>query len=1062
MEALAALSLACNVLQLVGISLKISKALKTIRAENEPDKSAQSYAAALRQYGHEVTQSLATHGSSTNASLCVRAADVVAVGNELEKLLVRYTIGRKGKIRDMFSYGWKQGDIKALEQRLQQTQDLLQNEILKDVWQKVDTQWATIQVELPSLKYELKTLILELQQGNNNVLDIIAKQDATLQALDSIRIDTLHIKENFDRQKLQGRLDAELKEFLASLYFPSMNARRNMSSIVASEVTFRWVLDTPDAETTTDDVTTNRQRTARKLRLWLQDPTQRIFWISGKPGSGKSTLMHHLTGMPETVHAATGARHGASPVMLSAFVWASGDDLQRSLKCLLCTLLLQLFGQNNKAAEAALHAQGSSLQMKKTTISDWSEAELRSTLGKAIRSLQGPVYIIIDGLDEIDSADGTPERLLDFIRSVSTHENVKLCVSSRPEVIFEQSLQHYPHFRLQELTWDDMAHYAREELVDDLGLMPESTEREHNPEAVISHLVRHAEGVFLWLQLVIRSLRTGITNEDSWELLWKRIYDLPVDLESLYKKLVQKLERENKSYREFAATVFALLLLDEQYCGPSLEMSEASSIALYLNKDLRRRLIEEEVDNLKEEFRSCVTRVCKQVRARCAGLVEAPSGSKITLRTRVSFAHRTVRDFMLESGSGLWAQAGPPDWTACLDVTHARRRCLGPMRITPLGGLWVPPAAFRQPDMNLLEWAHFIRKGLPGEPREATLDHLARAMVAKGIWSRDERNPCVLALYDIPRWDEFLPPRHWLETWAPTGMSSVDFADHLLRGLLAPPKRTLLAALSWLCDNGATPCRRELRQWPGTNWPSALALAIGAAKWCAPALQTMMRLDVNLEEQVTVLWTREGGMFAFNRHTTSLLVGAAVRRNETSYLPLIQIRIPAFLRLALGSIELDDFGPGDESYRDRVDVAEEILRYHSTMESSIHLLGFVRAERGPRYEREAVLTIGGSYKLERILKLPPSSPTLAAALQALDGFYAEIEAIMQDSMQHNSLPQMDGQGTIDWLAASGFAEDRRDQHYLYHVRKGLEDDDCYIPCNEEYFISQGASDDDIT
>ncbi|KAJ1325418.1 NACHT domain-containing protein [Microdochium nivale] len=218
-----------------------------------------------------------------------------------------------------------------------------------------------------------------------------------------------------------------------------MNARRNMSSIVGSEGTFQWVLDTSsqsDPGAATDDMLSDRTRTARKFSLWLRDPGQRIFWISGKPGSGKSTLMRHLAGMPETVHAATGAYPDTIPIMLSVFIWASGDKLQRSLKCLLCTLLYQLFSQNSVSAKATLSDQSSSFNMKKTTIHDWSEAELRKTLAGAIRSLPQPIYIFIDGLDEIDPVDGTPERLLDFIRSVLTHNNIKLCVSSRPEVFF--------------------------------------------------------------------------------------------------------------------------------------------------------------------------------------------------------------------------------------------------------------------------------------------------------------------------------------------------------------------------------------------------------------------------------------------------------------------------------------------------------------------------------------------------------------------------------------------------------------------------------------------------
>ncbi|KAJ1325419.1 ankyrin repeat domain-containing protein 50 [Microdochium nivale] len=588
--------------------------------------------------------------------------------------------------------------------------------------------------------------------------------------------------------------------------------------------------------------------------------------------------------------------------------------------------------------------------------------------------------------------------------------------------------------------------------------MPESAERRHNSEAVMKHLVDHAEGVFLWLQLVITSLKTGITNDDSWELLWGRIDDLPVDLESFYEKLVHKLKRENKKYREFAATVFALLLLGTHYSmgssrEPDLSMDWASSIDLYFNKDLQRRLIEEKVDDPLEKNWFNVRRVCRQLRARCAGLVEADWGEEGLSDkgdTHFSFIHRTVRDFMLESGHGLWAQAVLLDLNTCLDVQHAELQCLHPGRIT-LVCLWAPTLMLdTEWDVGLLDWCSRIPEGFPGEPREAAFEHLARDMTAKGIWSRDERNPCVLAL--LSRGMDILPPRRWLEDWAPTGMSSADFKDHLLLAVLAIPKPASSVAVRWLCDNGAAPYRRGLEQWPGTNWPSAHALAIGAYAGLSQlrVLQTMMQLGVDLEEQLTVLSHDECWIIAFNRHTTSLLVwlDQSLQHKTTHYLPLMQMRIPAFLRLALGNTKLDSESVAEPDEEILMHFAKEILRHHGTIESSIQLLGFVCTDFVPIEDMRSVALLTGSYKLEHELTLPPRSPTLAAAQQALEEFHAEVEIIKQASMRDCSLPWMDSQATMDWLAASGFAEDKRDPYYLhrvggvapYHTEYNLDDD----------------------
>ncbi|KAH7007859.1 uncharacterized protein B0I36DRAFT_430826 [Microdochium trichocladiopsis] len=1042
MEALAAFSLACNVLQLVGLGLKISKVLKAIRDDHQPDSGVQSYAVTLKQLGHEVTQSVATQGPSANVALCSRAADVVAVAEELEKLLFRFTTGRKNRLRDLVAYARKQNDIKALELRLQKTRDALQSTILIEVWQKVYAQWDTIKIEVPSFRNELKTLALELQRGNTNVLDIIAKQDAALQALGGIEIDTLYIKENLIRQQAETQQSSELKGFLASLYFPSMNARRNMSSIVAAQGTFQWALDTSSqlqTENTTENRRDHRMRTARRLRLWMEDPGQRLFWVSGKPGSGKSTLMHYLASMPEKLHATTSGRNDASHTMLSAFIWAAGDELQKSVKGLLCTLLHQLFNQSSGLARLALEAQKGPFSMK-VSVSDWSEAELRSTLSGALQVLQGLVHIIIDGLDEVHPGDGSPERLMGLVQSLVAHGNVKLCVSSRPELFFERSLQHYPHFRLQDITWDDMEHYARQELAEALESIPNSASWRHNTEAVLHHIVYHAQGVFLWLQLVIRSLKTGIINGDSWEMLWERISELPVDLESIYRAMVRRLERESKSYRDFAGTVFALLLMHDHFVADNflLAMDRIVSITLYFDEDLRRRLIEGDAGSHRSSQRevlSRVKRVCNQMRVRCAGLVEPPSNfdslptdfdvESTFWRASVTFIHRTVHDFMLDAGRGLWEEVMPQDLTVCLSVQHAQSKMLG-RRIAPTG-LWGPPVWDGEWDMDLLEWCDAIPEGLAGNQREAVFEQLAQMMTAEGHWSRDERNPCVLAVactYGI------VPPRHWLESWTPTGMSTADFVDHLLTASLALCTEQTSGIVSWLLENGANPARRDLAHWPGTNWPSASVLAAG---WFVEdphtrgqALQAIMDLDSGLEQQLTVLYTRLGGcIFALNRHTSLCSFPLRLSQADTRgrHVPVLRMQFPALLRLALHSIK--------PRHMVAMPIANHILQRHSTTESSIQLLGFVNI-RAPIYRGDRrFASITGSYKLERELILPPPRPTLTAALGVLDKFDAEIDAILEAPMLDSSLPRMDSPETMDWLLASGLAKDKRDRYYSY-------------------------------
>lgn len=72
-------------------------------------------------------------------------------------------------------------------------------------------------------------------------------------------------------------------EILESLAFSAMNSRREMIPNV-NQSTFAWVFDGTDIS----------------FMEWLEaEPQGNVYWIAGKAGSGKSTLMKHLRNDPQ-------------------------------------------------------------------------------------------------------------------------------------------------------------------------------------------------------------------------------------------------------------------------------------------------------------------------------------------------------------------------------------------------------------------------------------------------------------------------------------------------------------------------------------------------------------------------------------------------------------------------------------------------------------------------------------------------------------------------------------------------------------------------------------------
>ena len=55
-----------------------------------------------------------------------------------------------------------------------------------------------------------------------------------------------------------------------------------------------------------------------------------MFWVSGKAGSGKSTLMKYLKSDPDTESNLWAWANGPKLVTASYFFWNAGTDMQKS------------------------------------------------------------------------------------------------------------------------------------------------------------------------------------------------------------------------------------------------------------------------------------------------------------------------------------------------------------------------------------------------------------------------------------------------------------------------------------------------------------------------------------------------------------------------------------------------------------------------------------------------------------------------------------------------------------------------------------------------------------
>ncbi|KAI1414461.1 hypothetical protein F5Y13DRAFT_158602 [Hypoxylon sp. FL1857] len=458
---------------------------------------------------------------------------------------------------------------------------------------------------------------------------------------------------------IQATTKEQRYQFLRSLRFPAMNERRN-NLIDSHEKTFRWVFGTDDCDV---DYTP-----WDNFSDWLKSDCG-IYWISGKPGSGKSTLIKYIIESPLTKSALDIWRAG--PKILSHFFWKPGSKMQNNIKGLLCSILHQVFLFDTNILDSTL-ATISSLLVKESD-TDWSIKELKALCFTVLDSYPSPLCIFLDGLDEVCEEDG-PLALLKLVNDLSTLANIKICVASRSEPLLRSALCRYQQLRLQDLTRDDMRKYA------DAQISPYVTQHRisrKDARSITHSLVDKAEGVFLWLYLAARSLVRGLENGDTTEEVRQRLDEMPNELSKLYSDMWTRMNGDTRLYRENAAWYFNLMIAS-QSMEALLHQSGMRGKHVLTTVFHFMATIEHSVQDVFINKRSTMDAASLQllcnktrntVQVRCAGLLEIsetePRHKELSLwnpadyedilpygKMKIQFIHRTAYDFLTDTEEG--------------------------------------------------------------------------------------------------------------------------------------------------------------------------------------------------------------------------------------------------------------------------------------------------------------------------------------------------------------------------------------------------------------------------
>lgn len=348
--------------------------------------------------------------------------------------------------------------------------------------------------------------------------------------------------------RLECDFVARTNAVLGSLSYDAIYYRHEQIA-KAHAKTFEWIFQEDYIDTT--------KSPAPAFGRWLRHGGG-IYWISGKPGSGKSTLVKWICQQERTRQLLQAWAGNRTLVVATHFFWSVGTDMQKSQEGLLRSLLFEAL---RGCPDLTPHVVGDRWDDGQVFSQPrpWTITELKECLTHLATANQASVAFcfFVDGLDEYsEEYDADHEAIIGILQAIAESRQVKICVSSRPWNVFQAAFSCLvgQRLRLEDLTSADIRLFARERLGENPNFR-KMAEREPRCETFVDEIAEAADGVFLWVFLVVRSLLKGLNNADRLFTLQQRLLALPRDLEKLF---LHMLNTTDEAYYEEQACFFTI------------------------------------------------------------------------------------------------------------------------------------------------------------------------------------------------------------------------------------------------------------------------------------------------------------------------------------------------------------------------------------------------------------------------------------------------------------------------------------------------------------------------
>ncbi|KAG6353435.1 hypothetical protein INS49_005616 [Diaporthe citri] len=302
-----------------------------------------------------------------------------------------------------------------------------------------------------------------------------------------------------------------------------------------------------------------------------------IYHISGKPGSGKSTMMKFIDGSTDVHKRLNQWAHLDNKPLLKAsfyawkpasdaFEWKPEDHL--CIELLIRSLLHQLLTSARKYIQTVFpqhwNPETFTVFNTKTQTEDsklrLSFSELQTALLELLQkhlTQSYRIFFLIDVMDEFGHPHAH-EQLAMTVQSwcQCSPQNIKICVSSREDNPFLNTFPVQQRLQLHLHTTRDIKKLVKTRLKSNPHFQSISFKKQHRKELVRA-MVDNAQGVFVWVVVTMNELLLLLADRQDFATL-KEVVDTfrAEELDDFFKQIFNRIPRR---YHQEARAVFSVV-----------------------------------------------------------------------------------------------------------------------------------------------------------------------------------------------------------------------------------------------------------------------------------------------------------------------------------------------------------------------------------------------------------------------------------------------------------------------------------------------------------------------